>query len=202
MLEAFRELCVSLCYSVSLYVPLVSDSFVLECDASGSGIGAALSVERDGDRLPVAFFSRQLHGAQARYSAQELEGLALFESVKHFAYFLYGRKFVAITDHRGLVNLRAGKQENRRLYNWSLKLTEFDFDVVYRPGSLNVVPDTLSRCYGECGETPISKEGGDVGFHLKQAHTQAESEQSQAESEPEEGEGEGRWRKSKKEEGI
>ncbi len=49
---------------------------------------------------------------------------------------------MVITDHRGLVNLRAGKQENRRLYNWSLKLTEFDFDVVYRPGSLNVVPDT------------------------------------------------------------
>ncbi len=35
------------------YVPRVSDSFVLECDASGSGIGAVLSVERDGDRLLV-----------------------------------------------------------------------------------------------------------------------------------------------------
>ncbi len=36
------------------------------------------------------------------------------------------------------------------------------------------------------------KESRSVGFHLKQAHIQAESEQSQAESEPEEGEGEGR----------
>ncbi len=50
---------------------------MLECDASGSEIDAVLSVERDGDRLPVAFFSRQLHGAQARYSAQELEGLGV-----------------------------------------------------------------------------------------------------------------------------
>ncbi len=107
---------------------------------------------------------------------------------------------MVITDHRGLVNLRAGKQENRRLYNWSLKLTEFDFDVVYRPGSLNVVPDTLSRCYGECGETPISKEGGDVGFHLKQAHIQAESEQSV--SQEKEREDRGRARKKKYVENI
>ena len=77
-----------------------------------------LSVVRDDVRLPVAFFSRQLHGAQTRYSAQELEGLAVFESIKHFAYFLYGRRFVLITDHRGLVNLMSNKQENRRLYGW------------------------------------------------------------------------------------
>ncbi len=125
-----------------------------------------LSVVRDDVRLPVAFFSRQLHGAQTRYSAQELEGLAVFESIKHFAYFLYGRRFVLITDHRGLVNLMSNKQENRRLYGWALKLSEYDFEIVYRPGRHNTVPDSLRRCHGEREENLLS-EGGDVGSQSK-----------------------------------
>jgi len=170
MLGAFHSLCVELCDSVCLYVPCNSDVFVLECDASSTGVGAVLSVVREGVRLPVAFFSRQLKGAQTRYSAQELEGLAVYESVKHFSYFLYGRCFKVITDHKGLLSLRTGHQENRRIYNWALKLTEFDFVMEYRAGSMNVVADDLSRCYSsEDGEqcledgTELSEEGGDVG---------------------------------------
>ncbi len=52
-----------------------------------------------------------------------------------------------ITDHRGLVSLRTAKQENRRIYNWALKLTEFEFDIVYRSGKENGVADELSRCH-------------------------------------------------------
>ena len=168
MLEAFSELCMSLCQSVSLCVPCVNDVFVLECDACGSGIGAVLSVKREGDILPVAFFSRQLRGAQMRYSAQELEGLAIFEAIRYFAYYLYGRNFVVLTDHKGLMSLKTGHQENRLIYNWSLRLTEFDFVVEYRRGALNVVADELSRCHdgsggSSGGATHLSKAGGDVG---------------------------------------
>ncbi len=69
MMEAFHGLCKSLCHSVCLVVPCVSDVFVLECDASVSGVGAVLSVVRGEEHLPVAFFSKQLKGAQQRYSA-------------------------------------------------------------------------------------------------------------------------------------
>ncbi len=165
MLEAFRGLCHELSSAVCLYVPCVSDSFVLECDASSTGVGAVLSIDRDGDRLPVAFFSKQLRGAQRRYSAQELEGLAVFESIRHFAYFLYGSSFKVITDHRGLVSLRTAKQSNRRIYNWALKLTEFDFEIEYRRGCENGVADELSRCFnnGAVAEPPPLEGGGDVG---------------------------------------
>ncbi len=90
MIEAFHSLCEQLCSSVCLIVPCVSDIFVLECDASACGVGAVVSVERGKDQNPVALFSRQLKGAQSRYSAQELEGLALFEAVRHFSFYLYG----------------------------------------------------------------------------------------------------------------
>ncbi len=136
------------------------------------GMGAVLlcsaeSVQREGEWRPVAFFSRQLRGAQARYSAQELEGLALFESVNHFAFYLYGRVFTVFSDHKGLEWLTSGKQRNRRVYGWALKLAEFQFKVVYIPGATNVVADELSRCHGECVSRDTSfsmEEGGDVGL--------------------------------------
>ena len=74
-----------------------------------------------------------------------------------------------ITDHRGLVSLRTAKQENRRLYNWALKLTEFEFDIVYRSGKENGVADELSMCHevtrvgtflrrrGRCGPAHMKK---------------------------------------------
>ncbi len=67
----------------SFVVHGVSDKFILETDASGAGVGAVLSVRRGEELLPVAFFSKQLQGAEHRYSAQELEGLGLFKAVRH-----------------------------------------------------------------------------------------------------------------------
>ncbi len=168
MLDAFHALCSILSVSVRLCVPCVSDVFVLESDASSTGVGAVLSVVRNDEKLPVAFFSKQLRGAQVNYSAQELEGLGIYESIRHFAYFLYGRKFTVVTDHKGLVNMRYGKQENRRIYNWCLKLSMYDFDIVYRASVENVVADDLSRCHGETDVsdrvTQLLEEGGDVGI--------------------------------------
>ncbi len=171
MLAAFRGLCQSLSCNICLCVPNACDCFVLETDASCTGVGGVLSVEREGERLPVGFFSKQLHGAQRRYSAQELEGLALYESIKHFSYFLYGKGFTVITDHKGLEGLMTKKQMNRRLYGWALKLTEFQFVIIYRKGVENKVADCLSRCYGDeaselaVTESPAQREGGDVGLH-------------------------------------
>ena len=69
MSEAFCKLKCALSSSVCLVVPCVSDVFVVECDASSSGVGAVLSVRREEELLPVAFYSRQLRRAQSNYSA-------------------------------------------------------------------------------------------------------------------------------------
>ena len=88
-----------------LTVPSSEDLFILHTDASGAGIGATLNVVRDGVELPVAFYSKQLQGAQHRYSATELEGLAMFKSINFFAHFLWGKHFEVVTDHSALVQL-------------------------------------------------------------------------------------------------
>ena len=103
----------------------------------------------------MAFYSRQLRGAEQRYSATELEGLAIYCSVMYFAHFLYGHTFTVFTDHKALVALRTSKVLNRRLQGWTLKLQGFDFEVIYRQGKLNGNADGLSR-----QANVLEKEGG------------------------------------------
>ncbi len=167
MVEAFQGLKDELCSDVYLCILSNDDSYVLETDACSTGVGAVLSVKRNGKLRPVAFYSRQLHGAQCHYSAQELEGLGLYEAIRHFAFYLYGRHFTVVTDHQSLVTLMSAHQHNRRLHNWAMKLTEFTFEIIYRKGSDNVVADCLSRCHEpneDADRGHQQKEGGgDVG---------------------------------------
>ena len=75
MLHAFHVLCNCLADFSVLTLPNAMDKFVLYTDASGVGVGAVLSVERDGEELPVRYFSRKLSPAEQKYSVTELECL-------------------------------------------------------------------------------------------------------------------------------
>ena len=165
-LKAFNHLRVSLCTMCILTIPSSEDEFCLHTDASAMGIGATLNVVRMGKELTVAFFSRQLQGAQARYSATELEALAIIRSVFFFAHYLHGRQFVIITDHKALTSWMSSTRLNRRLQGWALKLMDFSFTIQYRPGSTVGDADGLSRqAWAETGEdtSNISQKGGRCG---------------------------------------
>ncbi len=132
--DAFAKLCIRLCDMCVLHVPSHSDQFILHTDASGRGIGGVLNVQRDDGILPVAFYSRQLRGAEVQYSATEVEALAVVCAVQHFLPYLYGRHFRVVIDHQALTALMSSKTLNRRLQGMALKLMQFDFEIVYRPG--------------------------------------------------------------------
>ena len=63
----------------------------------------------------------------------------------HFNVFLYGARFIAITDHAALQHPKKQRDNNSRLMRWSLKLAEYDYDVLHKPGKLHVDADALSR---------------------------------------------------------
>ena len=63
----------------------------------------------------MAFFSRQLRCAEKRYSATDLETLAVVAAVDHFLPYLYGRSFQVITDHKALEQLMISEGLNRSL---------------------------------------------------------------------------------------
>ena len=143
--SAFQNICDFFCTPVNLCVPLLSDVLSIVSDASGRGIGGILQVQRYGDWVPSAYFSRQLRGAEHRYSATELEALALVETVRHFSYHLYGRSFVAFTDHRPLEQLMSSTRLNPRLARFAFKLQHWLVQIVYLPGEQNTLADALSR---------------------------------------------------------
>jgi len=119
---------------------------LLYTDASKVGIGAVLKQPQDDKQLhPIGFFSKKLLQYQKNYSSTELECLAIIESIEYWHHYLYGRKFKVITDHQALRWLKKIKKPNSRLFNWSLWLSQYEFDIEYRPGRQNQEADCLSR---------------------------------------------------------
>ena len=163
---AFNQICATISLACSLCIPLPSDVFSLVTDASGKGIGGVLQVQRDGEWQAAAFFSRQLHGAEQRYSAMELEALALVSAVEHFAYYLYGTSFTVYTDHKPLEQLLTSERLNPRLRRMAFKLQHWLIRIKYIPGAENTMADVLSREERRTDVTPdkpgISLVMGDV----------------------------------------
>jgi hypothetical protein len=117
-------------------------------DASHIGIGGILEqLEPDGLWHPVIYLSRKLSKSESNYSATEIELLALHYSLGKLEYFLLGKDFEVLTDHRALLWLKALKTTNRRLIRWSMDLTPFDdfMAIKHRPGKLMGAADALSR---------------------------------------------------------
>lgn len=114
-------------------------------DASGHAVGGMLSQGTVGKDLPIAYASRSLNNAEKNYSTIEKELLAIVYCVNHFRPYLYGRKFVLVTDHKPLVWLHSVKDPTSRLVRWRLKLAEYEYEVTYKAGKTNVNADALSR---------------------------------------------------------
>ena len=128
-----------------LTCPDFSQPFELETDASDTGLGAVLNQTINGTNHVIAYASRNLNSAETRYSASEKECLAVVWAIRKFRPYLEGYSFKVITDHMALKWLHNLKNPTGRLARWALELLEFDYEVVYRKGSSNLVPDALSR---------------------------------------------------------
>ena len=143
--EAFNTILSSMAHTTSLCIPLPDDDFSVVTDASGLGIGGVLHVKRAGEWTPAAYFSCQLKGAEQRYSATEIEALVVVEAVRHFNYYLYGRRFDIFTDHKPLLQLLSSEHLNPRLRRYTYKLQHWLLEIHYLPGKENSIADALSR---------------------------------------------------------
>ena len=128
-----------------LLLPRLDLPFVLETDASSTGLGAVLLQEFEDSLHPVCFASRKLLDREKRYSTIERECLAIVWAVHKFVRFLWGVRFVLQTDHRPLTYLRTSNFKNSRIMRWALSLQEFSFEVLPVSGRANVFADLLSR---------------------------------------------------------
>ena len=143
-----------------LALPDPSIPFLVEVDASSTGVGAVLS-QRSGvppRRHPCAFFSKKFTPAELNYDIGNRELLAVKLALEEWRHWLEGARhpFVVLTDHKNLEYIREARRLNPRQARWALFFTRFNFTLTYRPGPKNIQADALSRIHDapECVEEP------------------------------------------------
>ncbi|RXN24878.1 Retrovirus-related Pol poly from transposon [Labeo rohita] len=123
--------------------------FTLHTDASERGLGAILYQRQDGKLRVIGYGSRTLTAAEKNYRLHsgKLEFLALKWAVceKFRDYLFYAPQFTVYTDNNPLTYVMSTAKLNAVGHRWVGELSDFRFDVKYRPGKANIDADTLSR---------------------------------------------------------
>ena len=145
--SAFKEVKSRLARATLLAHPIPGTQLRLSTDASERAIAGALHQLVDGKEQPLAFFSRKTTAAESRYSAYDLELLAVYASILHFRHVLEGREFKIFTDQKPLTRafLKARNPVSSWQHHQLSVISEFCTDIAHVPGVDNVVADTLSR---------------------------------------------------------
>ncbi|KAM5587861.1 hypothetical protein ABKV19_006351 [Rosa sericea] len=139
--QAFEDLKYALMHTPVLALPDFTKEFVIECDASGIGIGAVLS--QDGH--PIAFLSKALAPRHMALSVYDKEMLAVVYAVQHWRPYLLGKHFRIYIDHRTIQYFLDQKITTPTQQKWLLKLIGYDYSIHYKPGRSNAASDALSR---------------------------------------------------------
>ncbi|XP_055585352.1 uncharacterized protein K02A2.6-like [Uranotaenia lowii] len=111
----------------------VDDRTQLVADASPVGLGAVLmQVNSQGARI-IAYASKSLSDVERRYAQIEKEALALVWAVERFHFYLYGRSFELITDHKPLEAIFSPKSKpcariERTVFFWSNIIARYPND--------------------------------------------------------------------------
>ncbi|KAI2668804.1 Transposon Tf2-11 polyprotein [Labeo rohita] len=112
-LQAFDDLRQRFTTAPILHHPDPEKPFIVEVDASSTGVGAVLS-QRQGDpakMFPCAYYSHKLSPAERNYDVGNRELLAIKLALEEWRHWLEGSKhpFTVLTDHRNLEYLRSAK---------------------------------------------------------------------------------------------
>ncbi|KAJ8348852.1 hypothetical protein SKAU_G00274410 [Synaphobranchus kaupii] len=142
---AFDQLRVALTEAPVLAYPDAQRPFIVDIDASNTGVGAVLSQEdEDGERV-VAYYSRALGKAERNYCVTRRELLAVVRALHHFRPYLQGSHFLLRTDHASLTWLLNFKDPEGQVAHWLEQLQGYDFEIRHRAGRLHGNADALSR---------------------------------------------------------
>lgn len=126
-----------------LALPNFDCAFVLECDASGIGIGAVLLQ----NGKPIAYFSKKLKNAQLNYPTYDKELYALVRALETWQHYLWPKEFIIHTDHESLKYLKGQSKLSKRHAKWVEFIEGFPYVIKYKKGKDNIIADALSRRY-------------------------------------------------------
>lgn len=154
--KAFEDLKKVLTSHPVLRLPDFSKPFILQTDGSGTGLGAHLAQDYDGNLLPVAYASRPLSKHEVNRPPLELECLAVVFGLNKFQQYLEHREFQLQTDCSALSWLLNHPRQVGKIARWVTFINAFKFKSQHIRGDANPVADCLSRLYEEEGTSPTS----------------------------------------------
>ncbi|XP_073061867.1 uncharacterized protein [Primulina eburnea] len=139
--SSFVELKKRLTSAAVLTIPSGSGGFVVCTDASNRGLGCVLMQH---GRV-VAYGSRQLKPHESKYPVHDLELAAIVFALKIWRHYLFGEQFVIYCDHKSLKYLFSKSDLNMRQRHCMDLLKDYDCEIQYHPGKVNIIVDALSR---------------------------------------------------------
>jgi hypothetical protein len=134
-----------------LKFPDFSRPFHIATDASNTGVGGVLyQPDTDDGEITatniVVICSKKLTESQRNYPAYKKELWGVVYCLRQFHPYIYGRgDLVLHTDHKPLTYMFLSEQLSPALQQWLDVLLDYSFEIRYRPGIFNVLPDALSR---------------------------------------------------------
>lgn len=166
--EAFDNVRQAICEKRTLAMFDPDLDVVVSTDASHCGLGACLSQVKNGREVLVSCISRSLSEAERKYSVGEKEALACVWACEKWHVYLWGRRFKLYTDHKALVTLlqKGTDRQSMRIARWSARLLRYDYEMVYRKGSENIIADAMSRLSVKNKDDSSFDDDSDVVCHV------------------------------------
>lgn len=122
----------------------------LYTDASEHSIGSVLLQPDPGHPEKVRiieYYSKKLAPTQVRWATVLKEFYAVYQSVKHFHCYCFGKQTFVYTDHKSIIgrNFATNVRTNKQLLRYALELAPYRLSFHYVKSKDNVIADFLSR---------------------------------------------------------
>ena len=148
--KAWNEMKDALCTPGNALRPANPDlPFRLHTDWSKKGISAVLGQidPETGQEYLVSCLSRSCSKEESRYGSYNGEMLACCWGIRSNRQYLLGarHRFTVYTDHRALLWLLTSTNLEGQYARWQVSVSDYDFEITYKPGVLHDLADIPSR---------------------------------------------------------
>ena len=158
-ITAFRRSQDHLKSAKSLTMPRKEDQLQIVCDASNTGVGAALFVLRAGVPHVAGYFSSPYRKHQTSWMPCEAEALSISAAVTHFSPYIVQstHQTMVLSDSLPCVQafrkmLKGEFSSSARVSTFLSVICRFNIQLVHLKGSENIYADYASRNAVECGD--------------------------------------------------
>ena len=154
-LHCFNILKSAIAKAPFLAYPDYNKAFYIASDVSKIGVGGVVyqPTDEEGTITPfniIAVYSKKLTMSQQGYPVYKKELWGLVYCLRKAHAYIWGRNdTVVYVDHKPLIFILTQRQLSVALQQWLDVILNYNLKIKYRPGIQHIIPDALSRLYGQ-----------------------------------------------------